>query len=367
MQYSRLINTLPSSTLNNQYFICLESAPEPIPWYPPTVTDAIREAKSDAVYFGQVFAALEHMILRQQLPLEGLTFYLTWNLETLPSYGESVVVVLLGDEWCRKPSYYHKVRAVFKPYGTALPYGFLPTVGNFATDVVNLLQFLRISSLQLMWELRHRNNRSIGRSPSPVTNIHAIPLGYFRQLELPIKSMDSRAYDVYFAGSLRGKQPPVWSPKYWLSSPKSLSRHQMFTELTKLAQTHPKLAVQSHSFANFLNSGVPEADDYSHQMMNSRICLIPRGTSYETFRFFEALRYGCVPITEYLPSTWFYDGAPAIRLRSWRELGGTVTALLSDADRLHHQHQQVLAWWQEKCSETAVAQYILHQLMLSHC
>jgi hypothetical protein len=74
----------------------------------------------------------------------------------------------------------------------------------------------------------------------------------------------------------------------------------------------------------------------------------------------------CRPITEYLPSTWFYDGAPSIRLRSWRELSGAVTALLSEADCLHHQYQKVLAWWQEKFSETAVAQYILHQLMLSH-
>ena len=46
-------------------------------------------------------------------------------------------------------------------------------------------------------------------------------------------------------------------------------------------------------------------DDYMKEMANSKICLAPRGTSFETFRHYEAASVGCVVVSYRLPPTWF--------------------------------------------------------------
>jgi hypothetical protein len=97
---------------------------------------------------------------------------------------------------------------------------------------------------------------------------------------------------------------------------------------------------------------------YSYEMMRAKICVVPRGTSFETFRFFEAIRYGCVVITEALPRRWFYDGSPAIQLRNWAKLEETLVALLRDGELMQRKHTAALEWWKNVCSEAAVGTYI---------
>ena len=49
--------------------------------------------------------------------------------------------------------------------------------------------------------------------------------------------------------------------------------------------------------------------------MNSRLALVPRGATTETHRFFQALKFGCIVVTDSVPPIWFYEGAPMVRLR----------------------------------------------------
>ncbi len=51
---------------------------------------------------------------------------------------------------------------------------------------------------------------------------------------------------------------------------------------------------------------------YSQRMMDSKICLAPRGTASDTWRFFEGLRAGCLVVCEHLTDEWFYVGAPVL-------------------------------------------------------
>jgi hypothetical protein len=90
-------------------------------------------------------------------------------------------------------------------------------------------------------------------------------------------------------------------------------------------------------------------------MAETKICLAPRGSSVETYRFFEALRQGCVVICDRLPPHWFYDGCPAIQIDDWRDLEAQVAKLLADPQRLFFLHRESLAWWEAKCSEHALA------------
>ena len=68
--------------------------------------------------------------------------------------------------------------------------------------------------------------------------------------------------------------------------------------------------------------------------MDARLALVPRGATTETHRFFQALKFGCIVVTDSVPPSWFYEQAPIIRLRHWDELEENVTPLLADPGAL---------------------------------
>ena len=136
----------------------------------------------------------------------------------------------------------------------------------------------------------------------------------------------------------------------------------MIDELKRLKETHPAWHFDLKITESYKAIRSADPVEYSDRVMNTKISMAPRGTSFETFRFFEALRSGCIVISEFLPSGWFYDGAPAIRLSNWSELGPTLQRLLSDPAALEKMHQDSLDWWREKCSESALGAYIASKL-----
>jgi hypothetical protein len=99
-------------------------------------------------------------------------------------------------------------------------------------------------------------------------------------------------------------------------------------------------------------------DRYTEIMADTRIALAPRGSSVETYRFFEAMRQGCVVICDRLPPHWFYLGCPAVQIDDWGNLEAEVKALSADPERLKDLHRRSLAWWDEKLSERAIAHAI---------
>ena len=87
------------------FFQCLGPDREPREWNPPEPIGNL----IDTWYFGR---ALEAMA--REVESDRLTVYLTFDTEILPSYGDDVVVILIGDEWARLPAYLPRVRAVFR-------------------------------------------------------------------------------------------------------------------------------------------------------------------------------------------------------------------------------------------------------------
>ena len=132
----------------------------------------------------------------------------------------------------------------------------------------------------------------------------------------------------------------------------------MAHSLQKLAALAPE-SVFYGATASFTESTMTGAGDrYTEIMADTKIALAPRGSSVETYRFFEAMRQGCVVICDRLPPHWFYVGCPAIQIGDWSNLETEVKALSADPERLTDLHRRSLAWWNEKLSERAVAQVI---------
>jgi hypothetical protein len=314
-------------------------------------------------YFGRAFSVFESVFSARRL-----TVYLTWDLKNLPSYGDNVVAVVLGDEWCRVPAYLDRVLVAFKCYGSTPnlpPSVLLPTS---YLQVLVALQHARIHFHRLPGVVQSLQNKMRlmlkGRDNNAA---YPIPLGYANQVELPIVPIEERTVDVFFAGSLSHNHHPRWSPLHWLRSPKHVARARAIEEASALQSLAPELNVDLRVTSDFAphavmfgkeDSDVLSAEQYSSKMMDARICLAPRGTSPETFRYFEALRSGCVVISDVLPQHWYYDGSPAIELQDWAQLPSVVLPLLDDKRALVKLHRASLDWWSEKCSELALGHYM---------
>jgi hypothetical protein len=347
-----------TQSLRNEYYVYWPpwKGQRPIAWDP---SDPGQSVIPECNYFGKVFEAME-----KNLGNDDLTFYLTNSIYELPSYGQYVVAVVHADERSRIPTYSHMVRAVFKCYGTRPALGCNPFLKPSYLNFLALLEFIRTGVIRLpsLSNYMVLRLKSLLSETAEVPPIYDVPLGYFNQLDLPIKDIGARRYDVSFAGSVVHKSYPIWSPKHWLGTPKTLSRRRMVAALNTFSKEHPEYEVKLTITPSFSTAFNADARSYSEELMDSKICLVPRGVSLETFRFFEALRYGCIVVAEALPSRWFYDESPALQVEDWANLGGVLQDLIDDERLLQREHQRSLEWWRTKCSEAAVGAYIAGKL-----
>jgi hypothetical protein len=346
----------------NKYYVCLPGSDQTL----VTIEESIAAGNEFILdynfnYFKKIFDHIEQISNKA-----GLTFYITRDVQVLPSYGSDVVAILLGDEWCRIPRYFDKVKAVFKCYGTKPVTGYHPFNQPILLSTMTLIQFIRLLLIRLPGILRHllytvKNSRGQNFRLAP---IHEIPLGFYKQEDLPIKDFLSRDYDIFFRGSMiNHKKSQSYFPRFSLKSPKNLSRNRMIENLMLLKNKHPDINIELFLIDKFLHGQSKiTSDSYSLDMMNTKICLVPRGTSFETFRLFEGLRYGCIVITETLPKHWFYEGSPAIQIKDWSQLDDILIELISSKEMMLERHQAALSWWNLKCSETAVGDYMASKL-----
>lgn len=313
-----------------RYWLDLPEHNVPLQWDPQT---GPRPERADTRYFGGVFRYMD-----AALDDDDLDVYLTWDVRRLPSYGPRVIAIVLGDEAGRVPAYLGQVLAVFKPYGgrPVLRSADGRGLTSPASAVESLLGRLRA----LPGELRAR------RLTAPVV---PIPLGTYNQLDLPIADLADRTTDVFFAGSVVHRR----DEHALLGTPKARTRRAMLASLEDLRRRRPALRIDVRLTAGFAESIAGSPEDYSRGLMDARICLAPRGTSLETFRVFEGLRYGCIVIANRLPHRPFYDGAPVVQLDRWKDLPEAV-ARFDDLTTRQRWHRDALAWWRSRCSEQVV-------------
>ncbi len=343
--------------MSHEHYVCFDDGARA--WDPYSSAEP---PLADCSYFGGVLRELE-----RDWEHGPLTVYMTKDTESLPSYGENVIVILLNEEWFRTPAYAGHVLGTLRtlpgrpwfPWGTLIPPS---AAGSFA-----LANYLRVLVERARAERRTQRVLAERDWPWPRSeSVIDVPLGYYRQPELPIKPLHERATDVYFGGSLLHDldRKERWKQlaKRFLGNPKQLYRKRMLDELDRVCRTHPEIRAQVTVSGEFRALPTTQVTDYANAMMDTRIALVPRGTAAESYRLFEAWRYGCIVICEELPPRPFLQGAPAITLRSWHELGQALPALLADPDRQQALHEASLLWWRDVCSERAVGRRLADQL-----
>jgi hypothetical protein len=347
-----------SLPLLNEYYIYLKSDEKPIFW---NIYDKNPEVDMNLkVYIGKVLQGME-----KNLKVSGLVVYVTWSvIDKLPSYGQNVVVIILGEEWYRIPKYAHKVGAIFKCVGTKPILGCNPLLKPSLLNFLTLIQYLRILLVRIPgivnYQFHKLKNFLFGTGK--VAPIYDIPLGYNNSIPLPIKNFQERPIDAYFSGSVVHVPYPIWSFKRWLGTPKMLSRKLMLLSVNHVQEKNPDLKMELSTTTGFHSRTCEQANSYPHSIMNTKVCLVPRGTSFETSRLFEAMKYGCIIVTESLPYRWYLDGAPVIKINDWQNLKGVLDNLFSNQELMQELHQETLNWWNYKCSESVVGTYIAREL-----
>ena len=219
-----------STVSSPRYFICLGDGTPAIAW---DLSETDEPVRFDCVYFGRALRAME-----ERLRTRDLTVYLTWDLRELPSYGDDVVAVVLGDEESRRPVYADSVRAVFKCSGERPWIGSALLRRRTYLSLLIFLQGARRWLRHLPDDLRVLRRRLQGRRPRPVEHL---PLGYYNQLDLPLTDFDARRTAVFFAGSLERMQRSRLSPRRWLRMPKSVARQEMLDALGEYRRRRPEV------------------------------------------------------------------------------------------------------------------------------
>ena len=298
----------------------------------------------DCRYFGGVLQALDGAS-----PDLGLRFVVTTRIDgPLPIRGDDVVVVCIRDELCRIPTYAHEVRLVAKTYGVHRT----PNVMSGGSGLLALgatltqeaiVQGRRAPSILAS---RFRTMRS-GRRARVVD----VPLGTYLLEDVPFVPFDQRRYAVSYAGSRHDRRE---ESRRRVPTQKMRSRRQLEQTVRALQVERADIALGLHIIES-ARDAPSHSTVYSQMLIDSQIALCPRGGSLETYRFFEALRCGCVPISERLPNREFYTGAPAVRVERWTELPLVLDRLLADPEQLRAMHTAAIGWWAQHCSPAAVA------------
>jgi hypothetical protein len=203
------------------------------------------------------------------------------------------------------------------------------------------------------------------------SNIFPFPLGYINSFKAnPEISLENRQYDVFFSGNLNFNRWRFYKECSLLSFVpdfiffKLMLHPSWRKQLIKLVGTDFTSASGKWyvKFNNGFKTGF-DIETYSSMLSRSKIVLSPKGfESTETFRLTEALSCGCVVISEYLPNVPFYQGAPIIQVKNWKEGLATTKELLKYPQKLSQLHQDSIKWWNDNLSDEGVSRYIVESI-----
>jgi hypothetical protein len=303
-------------------------------------------------YYGRVFQEME-----RHLDIPNLRFYITWDIDKLPEYGPHVVVLLLGEEIGRVPHYACHVCAVIKTMAIKPFLGIRRWIPFDRVRLALVLKHLRNLALYA----RSRIKTGLGLPKLPAPRIHnrpyllQAPLGVYMVDDLPIKPMRDRPYHAFFAGNVQART----SRRIGLfDSPKSFARRNMLNEAISLAKRNSKFKFDYRVTDNLHEGSSQDERTYSQRLMDSKICLSPRGSVVETWRFFEGLKYGCLVITEPVPDRSYYKNAPVIQIDYWSQLEQVIAPFLEDDNALDEWSGRAAKYFNEICSEQSVGRIV---------
>jgi len=325
-----------------------ERTPEPEPW------DVERGGGplANGEYLAAVFRHVEELLVargpRVAADLARLKVVATPNHSELPMSGPDVVALLVLDNWSRTPYWSDDVGLVLAT-----------NRGRRWRESLTMLP-RPLGVLDVVDEARVRAERALwarGGSRPAHPRVVSVPLGYAHQVEQPLVPWEDRDLDVFFAGSTShalGRGGPVRRAlRSSVGNVKTMHRERMMAAVEDLRRRRPDLVVAVDVVDGA--AVADRADSYSERLARSRFALDPRGTSRETYRYYECVRSGSIPVVTSLPRDGLYAGAPALRLRHWSDLPRALDHFRARPEEARQLHEECLAWYRDVGSPEATA------------
>lgn len=198
------------------------------------------------------------------------------------------------------------------------------------------------------------------------TNSTSLQLGYHTQPKnkkiIPIKE---RLFNTTFTGCLNRNRIELASlvtniPIKWIGL--GLLFYKKFTLKILNNLVKYKYPKDYYQFNDGFNNGLDE-EDYNFILRNSKIALCPKGwVNTETFRLYEAMKWGCVVISEELPDRSYYKDIPIIKVKDWREGLKISNELINNKTKLEEMSKRNLQYYKDNLSPQATANLIVDKL-----
>ncbi|MBN1106653.1 MAG: hypothetical protein JXL84_24840 [Deltaproteobacteria bacterium] len=202
-------------------------------------------------------------------------------------------------------------------------------------------------------------------------NIFSFPLGYVKGVpSAEYKPLKVRKYGLFFTGNLNSPRIELYKQLSILKFfPSLLIRRLRRKSITRGILDRAIGLDFSHCFHNSFirftssfKSGMGQVE-YAQILADSRIALCPRGfRSSETFRHFEAMRAGCIIVSERLPRTAFYEHSPIVQIDDWKSGLRKASEILRSDALQEEMAIKTREWWEKRCSEESTARFILDKL-----
>ena len=248
---------------------------------------------------------------------------------------------------------------------------------NGSKTPIPLLKKINHPKKVLIWHSSENKNNNMNEVKNDYTHIFSnyywdtqnttsIPLGYFTQSpnsdSIP---MGERLYDISFIGCLNRNRLGLASElsgisKFWLSMGLSFYKNKTLKILNKILQW--KWNSDLFQFNEDFNKGM-DSESYQYFLQHSKIALCPKGwANSETFRLYEAMKYGCVVISEELPDREYYKGIPTIKVKNWSEGVKIARNLLKNPKKLEQMGLNNKKFYESNLSSKATAEIIAKKL-----
>lgn len=190
--------------------------------------------------------------------------------------------------------------------------------------------------------------------------------------ELPILPLCERKYSIYFCGNLNKNRVSFYIALNKKAS--LLARLDNFLLRNNLRggdklyefyfrnKSFNLSYLCDNAYIKFysgFNNG-DNYDKYAYFLQNSKIVLSPKGFhSTECFRLYEAMRQGCIVITEELPKVPCYKNAPCITINDWVNLPN----IINDNQLLNsYSPDNIKDFYNKKLSPYGIANYVFNIL-----
>lgn len=300
-------------------------------------------------YFIDTIAAL------RELPgLRPLSFYIAQTVPpSLPRYGADIVLCVIADERYRVPSYLANIGAVLRAYGSFPHYveGLPVTRLRLTALLTYLFKFLQ--------QKRNQWRSGLGLADGLLrTRVLHVPLGTYFRFPSDATPIAQRPVEFAFLGSVGLGAHHARFHHRLLMPQKVLSRQLMLHAIDRALAARGVGASSEIVTTSSLEQSVETPERYRDALSRTKIALCPRGSNYETYRFFEAVKSGCIVVTEPLPPASFYRRHPGIVVTDWSDLPAILDKLLDDPERLERMAAETARYWTEAVSEPAVARQV---------